>query len=183
MKIFLTYELTLFCRVTGPSRLACTHRHTVALLHQFLTYSDDHPSRQSGLCPSGERLQLKRGGHMQTYWSFPAVLTWLRGYGRQRVKIEKYKGSITRQAEFGSCYLALVRIFVIITQDTRRPTFQDTSNRTARPILSVEQRADVQEHQRTCWILQKKFGQQTRDCHAPRLTTGLFKYYVSFGLS
>ena len=44
----------------------------------FLTYSDYHPSRQSGLCPSGERSQSIKRGNMRIYRSFPAVLKWLR---------------------------------------------------------------------------------------------------------
>ena len=57
----MTYELIRFRRVTGSSRLALHAADT--LLHaciDFLTYSDDHPSRQSGLCPSGERLGSNR---------------------------------------------------------------------------------------------------------------------------
>ena len=44
----------------------------------FLTYSDDHPSWQSGLCPSAERSRSTTWENMRTYRSFPAVLKWLR---------------------------------------------------------------------------------------------------------
>ena len=44
----------------------------------FLTYSDDHASQQSGLCPSRERSLSGGRGYMRTYRSFPAVLKWLR---------------------------------------------------------------------------------------------------------
>ena len=49
----------------------------------FLTYSDDHPSWQSGLCPSGERSLSTRRGYKWTYRSIPVVsklLPVLRGY-------------------------------------------------------------------------------------------------------
>ena len=43
----------------------------------FLTYSDDHPSRQSGLCPSWERSRTSTKDINGLYRSFPAVFEWL----------------------------------------------------------------------------------------------------------
>ena len=43
----------------------------------FLTYSDDHPSRQSGLCPSRERSRTSTKDINGLYRSFPAVFEWL----------------------------------------------------------------------------------------------------------
>ena len=74
----LTYELTRFRRITGAFRLTCTKTDT--LWHaciDFLTYSDDHPSQQSGLCPSGERSQRAREDISGLYRSFLAVFEWL----------------------------------------------------------------------------------------------------------
>ena len=44
----------------------------------FLTYSDDHPSWQSGLSLRGERSRSSSRGYKWTYQSFPAVLKLLR---------------------------------------------------------------------------------------------------------
>ena len=43
----------------------------------FLTYSDDHPSRQSGLCPSRERSRTSTKDIDGLYRSLPAVFEWL----------------------------------------------------------------------------------------------------------
>ena len=45
---------------------------------EFLTYSVYHPSRQSGLCPSGERSGSTTRGNLRIHRSFPSVLKWLR---------------------------------------------------------------------------------------------------------
>ena len=67
-------------RVSTGLHTADTLRH--ARIDCF-TFSDDHGSRQSGLCPSRERsVQPSRRGHMWAYRSFPAV--W-NGCGRKRV--------------------------------------------------------------------------------------------------
>ena len=52
--------------------------HTAdTLRHDFFTYSDDHGSRQSGLCSRRERSVPGRRGHMWAYQSFPAFLKQL----------------------------------------------------------------------------------------------------------
>ena len=64
----------------APARLglACTQQ-THCGLHNidFLTYSDDHPSRQSGLCPSRERSRTSTKDINGLYRSLPAVFEWM----------------------------------------------------------------------------------------------------------
>ena len=64
-----TYEFSRFRHITF--RLACmqqTHRHACI---DFFTYSDDHLSRQSGLCPNRE--PGRRRGYKWTYRSLPII--------------------------------------------------------------------------------------------------------------
>ena len=55
-------------------RLACTQRkQNYTLRHaciEFLTYSDDHPSRMSGLCPSREQSQRGYKRTLAIYFTF-----------------------------------------------------------------------------------------------------------------
>ena len=70
-----TYDCTWFRRRHVSAGLHATD----ALRHvciDYFTYSDDHRSRQSGLCPSRERLRSSKQGYKWTYRSFPAVLKW-----------------------------------------------------------------------------------------------------------
>ena len=64
--------------------------HATDTLHHayidFLTYSDNHPSRQSGLCPSRERSRTSTKDINGLYRLFPAVSEWLsssKGYTMQ----------------------------------------------------------------------------------------------------
>ena len=62
----------------------------------FLTYLDYHPSRLSGLCPSGEWSRSTKQGNMRIYRSFPAVLKWLqsgKGYGNFLESAGKYEST------------------------------------------------------------------------------------------
>ena len=94
--LFVKFSLTLL-RTLGwiqPTRIhsgipqillhrwhVSTGRHAADTLWHtcidIFAYSDDHPSWQSGLCPSREWSLSSRQRYKWTYWSFPAVLKWL----------------------------------------------------------------------------------------------------------
>ena len=59
----------------------------------FLTYSDNHPSRQSGLCPSRERSRTSTKDINGLYRLFPAVSQWLsssKGYEVHKFTYRRY---------------------------------------------------------------------------------------------
>ena len=50
---------------------------TDTLWHPFFKYLDNHPSRQSGLCPSQERSQSSTQGYKWTYRSFAGLMVFI----------------------------------------------------------------------------------------------------------
>ena len=106
----LTYELARFRRFADASRLACrqqTHCGMHACI-DFHTYSNDHPSRQSGLCMSGVRSRTNTRGDERNCRSVPAVLKLLRaskGWINWWVKLHQTLKPLTSRGISNTVYL------------------------------------------------------------------------------